>query len=152
MMQALKYGGRLNIAELAGEFLTRRVEDRTRPDLLIPMPMHPQRLNERGFNQAAEIARVVSRKTGTPLAQDTVTRIRETEPQASLPLAKRRHNMRNAFSCTRDLSGKRIAMVDDVMTSGSSLEELAKTLKKAGAAEVECWIVARTLRDGATSG
>jgi ComF family protein len=150
LMQSLKYGGRLIVADLAGEFLAQRVANRLPPDLLIAMPMHHQRLKERGFNQAAEIARTVSRKTGIFLAQDLVVRIKATEPQAGLPLAKRKRNMRNVFACTRNLSGKRVAIVDDVMTSGASLDELAKTLKKSGATWVECWIVARTLRNSAT--
>lgn len=145
MMQALKYGGRLSIANMSGEFLAARVAGRPLPDLLIPMPMHPHRLKERGFNQAAEIARTVSRITGVPLATEAVIRTRETKPQASLPLANRKRNMRNAFACTQDFSGKRVVILDDVMTSGTSLDELAGTLKKVGAVEVECWTVARTL-------
>ena len=84
------------------------------------------------------------------MAQDAAIRIRQTESQASLPLAKRKSNMRNAFACTLNFSGKRVAILDDVMTSGASLDELAKMLKRAGAVGVECWVVARTLRGNTT--
>ena len=147
LLRALKYQGRLAIAELAGTLLAQRVASRPRPDLVIPMPLHPQRLRERGFNQASEIARVVARRIAVPLAMDAVLRIRATEPQAGLPLERRGKNIRKAFACTQDLTQKRIAIVDDVMTSGASLNELARTLKAAGAAHVECWVTARTLLD-----
>jgi len=146
LLRTLKYQGQLSIAELAGESLAQSIVGRSFPDLLVPMPLHPQRLKERGFNQATEIARIVSRRTGIPLASDVVLRVRETEPQASLPLAKRSKNMRGAFACRQEMSGKHIALVDDVMTSGASLNELAKTLKTVGAGRVECWVAARTLR------
>lgn len=146
LLQGLKYGDRLTIAGLAAKFLARHTGENPLPDLLVPMPMHPARLRQRGFNQAAEIARAVARENGVPLTLDAVARIRETEPQASLPLARRKRNMRKAFTCTGNMSGKRVALLDDVMTSGASLDELAKTLKKAGASRVECWVVARTLR------
>ena len=110
------------------------------------MPLHPERLKERGFNQAMEIARTLSGKTGIPLAEDLVQRIRPTQPQAGLNLLGRRRNMRGAFSCPLNFKGKRIALIDDVMTTGTSLNELARCLKVAGAANVECWVVARTTR------
>lgn len=147
LLRALKYQGRLPIAELAGTCLAHRAASRLRPDLVIPMPLHPQRLRERGFNQASEIARVVARHIGVPLAMDAVLRVRATEPQAGLPLERRSKNIRNAFACIQDMTQKRIAIVDDVMTSGASLNELARTLKSAGAAHVECWVAARTLLD-----
>ena len=110
------------------------------------MPMHPQRLKERGFNQALEIAKVFS---NTQLDYNCVERQTLTPPQASLPLKARVKNIKGAFKIKSDklekIQGKRIAIVDDVMTTGASLNELAKTLKKAGAAHVECWVIARTL-------
>jgi ComF family protein len=146
LLRALKYRGQLEIAELAGQELAQCIAGNT-ADLIIPMPLHMQRLKQRSFNQAAEIARIVSRQTGIPLKQNLALRIRATLPQASLPLKRRSRNMRGAFACTEDLSGRHIAIVDDIMTSGASLNELAKMLKEAGAARVECWVVARTLRD-----
>jgi ComF family protein len=114
-------------------------------DLIMPMPMHQQRLQERGFNQALEIARVIANNTGISLDYSSCQRTKLTPPQASLPLKERIKNIRGVFSCTQNLQGLHIALVDDVMTTGASLNELAKTLKQAGAAHVECWVIARTL-------
>jgi ComF family protein len=146
LLRTLKYHGRLAIAELAGKALAQRVGSPAGIDVLIPMPLHAKRLQERGFNQASEIARAVSQRTGIPLEMDIALRVLATDPQAGLPLAKRSKNIRGAFACTRDMSGKHVALLDDVMTSGASLNELADTLKAAGAARVECWVAARTLR------
>jgi len=114
-------------------------------DLIIPMPMHSARLKIRGFNQALELARIISKNTKISLDYNTCQRVRYTPPQASLPLKERIKNIRGVFNCQQKLYGKNIAIIDDVMTSGASLNELAKTLKEAGAAHVECWVVARTL-------
>ena len=109
------------------------------------MPLHPQRLQERGFNQAVEISRKLAQLNNCNLSLDTVIRTRHGEPQASLPLKERTKNVKGVFAATQDLSGKSVWLVDDIMTSGASLNELAKTLKKAGAVRVECCVAARTL-------
>ncbi len=114
-------------------------------DLIIPMPMHHSRLKERGFNQALEIARIIAKKAQLQLDYTICQRIKLTPPQASLPLKERIKNILGVFSCQQNLQGLNIALVDDVMTTGASLNELAKTLKQAGAAHVECWVIARTL-------
>ncbi|MCX7628532.1 MAG: ComF family protein [Methylophilaceae bacterium] len=150
LLQAYKYGNHLAIAGALGECLALHVAARPKPDVILAMPLHPQRLYERGFNQAMEIARSVSRASGIPLALDTVVRLRPTVPQASLPLTQRRRNVRGAFACLRDLEGRHVAVVDDVMTSGATLNELAKVLKRAGAGRVDCWVMARTLREPAS--
>lgn len=147
LLRRYKYAGFLSMAELMGCLLAAQVRDVCRPDLVIPMPLHPSRLQQRGFNQAAEIARVVCAQAALPLELHACSRTRATPPQAGLALPARRKNMRGAFACAADLSGKRIALLDDVMTTGASLNELARCIKDAGAAHVECWVVARTLRD-----
>ena len=110
------------------------------------MPLHASRLKERGFNQALEIARVVAKRLSIPLDARCCIRTRPTQAQAGLSLQERRKNLRGVFACRSDLSGRQVVLLDDVMTSGASLSELAKTAKKAGAASVECWVVARTVR------
>ncbi|HSI25016.1 MAG TPA: ComF family protein [Methylotenera sp.] len=151
MMQRYKYGHSLNLGDTFGRLLSEKVlveRQSKNIDLIIPMPMHPQRLKERGFNQAIEIAKVLSNgltNSTTILDYKSVIRQKLAPPQASLPLKQRVKNVKGAFQVKSDLAGKRIAIVDDVMTSGASLNELAKTLKKAGAEHVECWVVARTL-------
>jgi ComF family protein len=147
VLQRYKYSGFLAVAELAGSLLTQGISDATRPDILIPMPLHPFRLKERGFNQAMEIARVVAGKLDIPLDLKACSRTRPTKPQAGLPLTERKKNLRGVFACHAPLEGKHVALLDDVMTTGASLNELAKTVKDAGAARVECWVVARTLRN-----
>lgn len=148
VIHALKYGGRLSIAPVLGELLLRRVQALLAPDLLVPMPLHPARLRERGFNQALEIARRVARACRIPLAADACVRLRNTAPQVSLPWKERSGNVRGAFACNRPLDGLRVALVDDVMTTGATLNELAETLRKGGAAEVHAWVLARTLPPG----
>jgi ComF family protein len=144
MMQRYKYGSMLNLAQTFGQLLSEKTNLET-VDLIIPMPMHPTRLKERGFNQALEIAKVFTKYIKEKLDFKSVQRQTLTPPQASLPLKQRVKNIKGAFKANTDLAGKRIAIVDDVMTTGASLNELAKTLKKAGASHVECWVVARTL-------
>jgi ComF family protein len=145
MMTRYKYGEMLNLSLFWGQFLAQNI-DAQHIDFIIPMPMHPTRLKERGFNQAHEIAKVLCRVLGShQLDYKRVARQTLTPPQASLPLKERVKNIKGAFKVSADLSGKRIAVVDDVMTSGASLNELALTLKKAGASHVECWVIARTL-------
>src|SRR5690606_12135120 len=111
-------------------------------DLVIPVPLSRPRLRERGYNQALEIARHVARDR---LDFRTCVRVGDTAPQMQLPWAQRQRNIRGAFACRRLVTGASIAVVDDVMTTGATLEELARTLKGAGAARVVNWVVARTL-------
>ena len=152
MMQRYKYGSLLNLGDAFGELLAEKIHIEN-IDLIIPMPMHRQRLKERGFNQALEIAKVLDKllckNHKEKLDYKSVERQTLTPPQASLPLKERVKNIKGAFKVNADkldiIQGKRIAIVDDVMTTGASLNELAKTLKKAGASHVECWVIARTL-------
>jgi ComF family protein len=147
MIQAFKYGHRLEVGSALSEIWLDQVLPGPLPDLLVPMPLHPARLKERGFNQALELARTIATEYPLLLDRDACRRIRDTPPQTALPLKARRKNLRGAFTArTEQVAGKRIAIVDDVMTSGSSLNELAGTLKKAGAVEVECWVMARAVR------
>jgi ComF family protein len=141
MMQRYKYGDALHLSRTFGQFLTEKVNVNS-VDLIIPMPMHPARIKERSFNQALEIAKVFGKEK---LDYTSAIRQKLTPPQASLPLKERVKNIKGAFAVNGNLAGKRIAIVDDVMTTGASLNELAKTLKKAGANHVQCWVIARTL-------
>ncbi len=159
MMRRYKYGNMLNISHTFGQLLAEKTLltslntsylntsalNTSAIDLIIPMPMHPTRIKARGFNQALEIAKVLSKNHSDKLDYKSVVRQTLTPPQASLPLKERVKNIKGAFKVINNLRGKRIAIVDDVMTTGASLNELAKTLKKAGANHVECWVIARTL-------
>ena len=152
MIQRYKYSNTLSLSHTFGQLLSEKISSihsNENIDVIIHMPMHPTRLKQRGFNQALEIAKVLdkilSKKTKAKLDYKSVTRQTLTPPQASLPLKERVKNIKGAFKVNADLSGKRIAILDDVMTTGASLNELAKTLKQAGATHVECWVIARTL-------
>ena len=144
LVQALKYRARLALAE----FFARNLASRPLPeiDLVVPMPLHPRRLAERGFNQALEIARGVARRLGRPIEPRCALRVKNTLPQARLPFDERAKNVRGAFLCKLDLSGASIAVVDDVMTTGATLNELARVLKRAGATRVENLVIARTVK------
>ena len=147
LLRRYKYSGLLSISHLMASLLAEQLHSTQRPDLLIAMPLHPSRLKERGFNQALEIARVVGESLNIPLNPQACSRIRPTPPQAGLPWAERRKNLRGAFECSLDLSGKHVALLDDVMTTGASLNELARCVRQAGATQVACWVIARTLKD-----
>jgi len=143
LVLALKFQRRLALAPV----LARALEQlwHAGADVIVPMPLHRKRLAERGFNQSVEIARSLARSVGVPLALDILVRSRHTAPQSELPHAERRVNVRGAFSCCREIDGLSVALVDDVMTTGATLDEAARTLKHAGAARVENWVAARTL-------
>lgn len=148
LIHQFKYAGAQSLADLfataLGDHLSNRSPGRPLPDLIVPMPLHPARLRERGYNQALEIARRLGQRLNLP-TQLACTRQRDTPPQAGLDLKSRKRNLRGAFTCNQILAGKRIALLDDVMTSGSSLDELARVARSAGAIAVEAWVVARTL-------
>ncbi len=146
MMQAYKYGDKLNLGQFFGQMLAETVSAE-KLDIIMPMPMHRVRLKERGYNQALEIAKVLAKTQHKKLDYRSVERQKLTPAQASLPLKDRVKNIKGVFkvNVVENIKNKRIAIVDDVMTTGASLNELAKTLKQAGASHVECWVVARTL-------
>lgn len=144
LIQQYKYAGNLALARVFARALETQIAGAV--DLIIPMPLAPLRLSERGFNQALEIARIVSRDRKIALAPTACRRVRESTPQASLPWKERARNVRGAFVCDMDLRGLRVAVVDDVLTTGATLNELARNLRKAGATEIQGWMVARTVK------
>ena len=114
-------------------------------DLIIPLPLHPERLRARGFNQALEIARPVGKALSLPIDATSCRRMRNTPAQTRLAWRDRAKNVRGAFHCSSDFTGRRVILVDDVMTTGASLDECARTLKLHGAAEITLLVVARAL-------
>jgi len=145
-IQRLKYAGALHLARPLGALLAECVATEPMPDLILPMPLSPQRLRERGFNQALELARVVCGALGLTLDVERCVRARDTPPQVSLPWDERRRNVRGAFQMRGPGEVARVAVVDDVLTTGATLDELAQVLRRAGAREVVGWVVARTER------
>ncbi len=145
MLQRYKYQEHLTIAHF---FANHCVENMAKPaqvSCLIPMPLHPDRLRTRGFNQSLEIARLLSKYWELPLDKHSCQRIKNTHPQASLKLKDRIKNVNNAFECRADLHHQQVLIIDDVMTTGASLNALAKVIMQAGAESVSCLVMARTI-------
>lgn len=146
LVRELKFAGQLALAPLLGTVLAEAVRacGAPRPDCAVPVPLARSRLVSRGCNQAMEIARAAARALAVPVRSELCERVRETPAQTDLPLAGRAANVRGAFACPGLAAGLAIAVVDDVMTSGATLDEIARALKAAGAAYVVNWVVART--------
>ena len=146
----LKFAAALHLAPWLAQAIAAAVarEAPGLPDLLCPVPLGARRLASRGFNQALEIARPLSASIGVPLCATLAVRIAETRAQSSLPPAKRARNLRGAFmlppASAALVAGRHIGLVDDVMTSGHTLAELAACCKRSGAARVTCLVFART--------
>lgn len=148
LIRRLKFSHELGLGPLLAGLLAQHLNVRNTPlpDLLVPVPLHYARLRERGFNQATELARRLGRELGIRHDPRLCTRHRNTRPQSLLPVTARRLNLRNAFSITGTLPAAHVAIIDDVMTSGHTSDELARTLKRAGAECVEVWVIARAGR------
>lgn len=148
LVQGLKYEHRLALAEPLGDALAaallRSATARTSVDAIVAMPLTARRQRERGFNQATQIARVVARRVGLPMLHG-LARTGDAPPQATLRWRDRRRNVRGAFACRTSFAGRAVALVDDVMTTGATLEAAAGALLGAGASRVDAWVVARTL-------
>ena len=145
LIQSLKYHRNLAVTEILAQALIHAIPTENKPDLLLPVPLTQERQRERGFNQAHEIAKILARRFDMPEIAKACSRVRNAPSQTSLPWNQREKNIRGAFVCDGNFRGKRVAVVDDVMTTGATLNELAKTLLKQGADEVVAWVVARTL-------
>lgn len=144
LVQSFKYGHRLALGSYFGRQLALLTES-SAVDRIIPLPLHRLRLRERGFNQALELARLPSRLWRIPIDTRSCRRIRHTAAQAELPWRERMRNVRGAFACASDFTGQRLLLLDDVMTTGASLDELARTVKLHGAAQVTLLVLARAL-------
>ena len=145
----LKFGQQLAYAELMAQQLRDailRQPDYRLPELLCPVPLGPRRLAERGYNQALEIARPLARQLGIALAPRLLVRVRETAPQSLVTASARQPNLAGAFavSAAQQVQGRHIGVVDDVMTSGTTLQEIAATLRRYGARRVSNLVFART--------
>lgn len=148
LLTRLKFQHHLIAARVFGELLAERIladwyQDRKLPDVILPVPLHPSRTRSRGFNQTLEIARPVARRLNLPLWPSACERIRSTLPQSSLPASARKRNVRGAFAVRVNIKGLHIAIVEDVMTTGSTMTSLCQTLTRAGARQLDIWCIAR---------
>jgi len=143
----LKFCANLPVARLFSELLLERIttawyKSSPLPDLILPIPLHRQRLSERGFNQALEIAKPIAKKLKLPI-DSGIKRIKPTAAQSGLSATGRKRNIKSAFKSTRDYRGQTIALIDDVVTTGSTVTECSKLLKQRGANAIHVWCVAR---------
>lgn len=144
LITTLKFGAHYKNARLLGLLLAEHLKQTAqKPDLILPVPLHKARYRKRGFNQAIEIAKTVSRELHIPLDLTSCLRHRDTPHQTALTAKQRRKNMKNAFSVIKPPQARHIALLDDVMTTGSTAHELAYVLKKAGVSRVDVWVCAR---------
>ena len=150
LITALKFQRRLYLARVLGELLTVRLAEAfaagllAQPEILLPVPLHPRRLAERSYNQAAEIALVPGNRYGLEVRPNLCRRIRATPPQTGLSRRARLRNLQGAFRLDGSVAGCRVAVVDDVITTGATTLQLARLCKANGAGEVQVWAVART--------
>jgi ComF family protein len=144
LVQRFKFAGDLATGRWLGERMAASLAG-AHADLIVVPPLGGRRLRERGFNQALELAKIVSRALAVPCAPRALARIRETGPQPGLARRERARNLRGAFRCDARVEGLHVAIVDDVLTTGATAQELARVLKAAGAARVSVWAAARTL-------
>jgi ComF family protein len=149
LIRGLKFDGRLSHARLLGDLFADRLALRGEPwpDYIVPVPLHPQRLRERGFNQALELARAAAQRFRIPLATEGLRRIRRTTPQIQLDARQRRTNLLGAFAPGRLPTGSRVAIMDDVITTASTVAECAQILRASGATDIEVWAIARAIDD-----
>jgi len=144
----LKFQSDLRIAQLFShywiDYLKKYRPIETLPACLMPVPLHHKRLSERGFNQALEIAKPISRYFRIPIDIKSCVRIRHTEAQAMLPLKKRRNNLKNAFALSHVLPVKHVAIIDDVMTTSNTVSEISQLLTQSGVEHIEVWCCARS--------
>ncbi len=143
LIQEFKFSGRLQHARPLSALLKERCT--LTADLVVPMPLSPARMRMRGFNQALLLAQPLARATGSIVDASLCVRQLETSPQSQLPWNARKRNIRGAFTVTRNIPSQRIIVVDDVLTTGSTMNELARVLKRAGASEVIGCVIARTV-------
>jgi len=144
LVQRFKYAGDLALGRWLAEQLAARLARVDPPALVVAPPSSPERLRERGFNPGLEIAKTVASKLRLKSSIDAVSRTRKSAPQPGLGRKARRRNLEGVFDCRLPLAGRHVAIVDDVLTTGATADSVAAVLRKAGAARVSVWVVART--------
>ena len=150
LIHLFKYVGVRTLAPRFGDWLARVLAenpDFASSDRILPVPLHPERERDRGYNQAALLARALARRTGISLDERSFARVKATAPQAGLTAHQRRENVRAAFVVRGDSFSKlRVILVDDVLTTGATVNACAHALRRAGAAEIRVLTLARVVR------
>jgi len=144
LVHRLKFAEKISYARTIGELLLRKLrESGEKPGCLLPVSLHVSRLRQRGFNQSIEISRVIARRTGIPIEYDAVIRHRRTSAQTGLDARQRKKNIRGAFSMVKPLHYEHVLIIDDVMTTGATVNELARMLKQNQVKRVGVLCIAR---------
>ncbi|MEQ1635825.1 MAG: ComF family protein [Methylococcales bacterium] len=144
LITQLKFNAQYKHARLLGLLIAEALSEKTEPpEAIIPMPLHPKRFRERGFNQSIEIAKIIAKQLNLPLLLKHCIRHRDTPHQTGLTRAQRHKNVRNSFMQVKPIPFRHVVILDDVMTTGSTLHELATVLKKSGVERVDAWVCAR---------
>jgi ComF family protein len=151
MITAMKYQRDVVYARVLGELLVIRLQEQfatgsyPQPDVLLPVPLHPWRQLRRSFNQSALLAACLAREFGMPVESGWISRSRNTPSQTGLSRNGRRKNMHGCFAASKVLEGKRVAIIDDVITTGATVMELARVVRQAGAQHVQVWACAKVV-------
>jgi ComF family protein len=151
LIRGLKYRGNVAYGRLLGHLFARELQARRTdplPQLLIPVPLAYRRFRHRGYNQAIELGRSIERQLSIRLCTDVIERSRETAEQAGLTRPARRRNIKGAFALLRPIEAEHIAIIDDVITTGSTVNEISRVLKRAGVRRIEVWAIARAAQEG----
>ena len=144
LMHQLKFHDRLAVSRLFGSWLVDAVVPKMdKPDCLLPVPLHKRRLRQRGFNQSIEISRALKKAWAIPVETKRVRRVRETLSQTGLDAKQRRRNIRGAFEVCDKINYNHVVIIDDVVTTGSTVNELARILKRHGVKKVSVLSIAR---------
>jgi len=145
LVKGLKFGEQLHLAPQFAEMLAAKVVQHPLPELVLPVPLHPTRLRQRGFNQALAIAQPLAKQLHIPLDFHSLLRKRDTPQQTRLDAVERRNNLRGAFELRQPFSAKHVALVDDIMTTGNTVHEISKLLRKNGVEHIDVWLIARAV-------
>ncbi len=146
LIKAFKYNNRPELANCFADRLTKKLlcEEGAMPKTLLPTPLHSKRQRHRGYNQSLELAHQLGKKLGIDVNSSLCRRIKNTAPQSKLPMKRRKENVKGAFQLIDHKMPGHIAIIDDVITTGATVDEIAGLLIKAGCQRVDVWSVART--------
>jgi len=140
-----KYRDSIYLSDFFSSLMVEQLEQSTLPKLLMPIPLHPKRLKQRGYNQSLELAKDLSNQLAIPTDKYNLIRNRDTPPQISLPYDQRKRNLRNAFTLKPCKLPDHIALIDDVLTTGHTANAAVKLLRQQGVITIELWTIARTI-------
>lgn len=147
LIKALKFANNLASGKVLGTLMAEHFATlEKKPDLLIPVPLHPNRYQQRGYNQSIELARPVAQKLRIPLVVDACARVHSTQAQSRLNAKERQQNIKGAFHMRTALQADHIAIIDDVITTGSTASEMAKVLNQQGIRRVDVWACAKAIK------